>query len=287
MSVFTSSTINVGSEPDGSYELRLDVPGRSLNVIDRQVLADLGAALAVLEKLPRLPVLVVRSGKKSGFVAGADLAEFAALPGEAEARAISAEGQALFGRLANLKGPSVAVVHGPCLGGGLELALACDYRLVMDRPDTQLGLPEVELGLLPGWGGTVRLPRVVGLERALQVILSGKRLGAAEALAWGLADEIAKTEEDLRERFARLLFRAVAQGKRRRDWLPYVTWRQRLLEGNFIGRGLVFRGTERLLRQRVPDDMPAPLEAMEAVRTGLSGGPVAGFAAEREAAARL
>ena len=287
MSVFSSQTVTVASEPDGSFGLRIDVPGKSLNVLSRQVMADLAAALDALQEQPRIPVLVVRSGKKSGFLAGGDLAEFAALPSEGEARAVSAAGQALFARLAALKGPSVAVVHGPCLGGGLELALACDYRLVMDRPDTQLGLPEVELGLLPGWGGTVRLPRIVGLERALKVILSGKRLGAREALAWGLADEIAKTEEELRERFARLLFRAVAQGKRSPSWLPFRTWRQRLLEGNFIGRGLLFSGTERLLRARVPDDMPAPLEAMEAVRIGLKRGPEAGFAAEREAAARL
>src|SRR5262249_14502424 len=154
---------------------------KSVNVFTRQVFADLDAALRRLEDERNLPVLVVRSGKPSGFAAGADLTEFVAVKDGAEAEATSALGQALFGRLATLPVPTVAAVSGPCLGGGLELALACDYRLVFDKSGTQLGLPEVELGLLPGWGGTQRLPRVVGLERALQVIVGGKRLDAREA----------------------------------------------------------------------------------------------------------
>src|SRR5262249_33572414 len=153
----------------------------------------------------RVPVLVVRSGKKTGFLAGADLNEFTAIRDMPSARALSEAGQNLFNKLADLSAPTVAVIHGPCLGGGLELTLACAYRLVFDRPGTQLGLPEVELGLLPGWGGTQRLPRLVGLERALQMILTSRRLGAREALACGLADEIAGNEAELRERFARLL----------------------------------------------------------------------------------
>src|SRR5207248_165552 len=106
---------------------------------------------------------------------------------------------------------TVAAVHGPCLGGGLELALACDYRLVLDRPGTQLGLPEAELGLLPAWGGTQRLPRVVGVERALQVILGGRRLNAREAYRWGLSDAYAAGEAQLREQFERLTQLAITQ----------------------------------------------------------------------------
>src|SRR5205814_621904 len=121
------------------------------------------------------------------FLAGADIQQFADIRTAEEAAALSAAGQQLFDKLELLPVPTLAVVHGPCLGGGLELALACDYRLVVDGPATQLGLPEVELGLLPGWGGTQRLPRVVGLERALQVILGRRRLRAREALRWGLA----------------------------------------------------------------------------------------------------
>src|SRR5439155_16991524 len=109
-------------------------------------------------------------------------------------------------------------------------ALACDYRVVIDQPKTQLGLPEVELGLIPGWGGTQRLPRVIGLERALQMILGGRRLDARAALRWGLADAIAASEADLASALRRLHERALRPGNRPKKRLPLRSWRQRLLE---------------------------------------------------------
>jgi 3-hydroxyacyl-CoA dehydrogenase/enoyl-CoA hydratase/3-hydroxybutyryl-CoA epimerase len=287
MSIFQSRAIRIDRDSDGSFVLVLDVPDKEVNVINHQVLADLDAALDSLEQQPRVPLLVVRSGKKSGFLAGADMHEFTAITDANAARALSETGQKLFSRLANLSAPTLCVIHGPCLGGGLELALACDYRLVFDKPGTQLGLPEVELGLLPAWGGTQRLPRVTGLEHALQVMLGGRRLNAREAFAWGLADAYAATEAELRDQYGRLCFRAVAAGKRQGQRLPLRSWRQRLLESNPFGRRLILRGTERLIRNRVPDDMPAPHEALEAVRIGLDRGITAGLEQEREAAARL
>src|SRR5262245_49188745 len=154
MPVFESATVKVDRDNDGSYVLVIDVPGKPVNVINRQLLADLGAALDALAAQPRVPVLVVRSGKKAGFLAGADLNEFLAIKDAAGARGTSAAGQELFGRLAKLNAPTVCVIFGATLGGGLELALACDYRLVFDKAGTQIGLPEVRLGLLPAWGGT-------------------------------------------------------------------------------------------------------------------------------------
>jgi 3-hydroxyacyl-CoA dehydrogenase/enoyl-CoA hydratase/3-hydroxybutyryl-CoA epimerase len=267
--------------------LILDVPGKSVNVFTRQVLADLEAAFNRLAEEAGIPVLVLRGGKPSGFLAGADLKEFLAIQSPADAAALSAQGQRLFGQLAALPMPTVAVIHGPCLGGGLECALACDYRLVFDRPGTQLGLPEIELGLLPAWGGTQRLPHVVGLERALQVILGGKRMSGRDAHRWGLADALAHNEAELRDEFERLKLHAINHGKRLRKGFPLRTWRQRLLEVTPLGRGLILRGAERMLRRRVPDDMPAPLEALEAVRVGLRQGLEAGLAQERAAASRL
>jgi 3-hydroxyacyl-CoA dehydrogenase/enoyl-CoA hydratase/3-hydroxybutyryl-CoA epimerase len=258
-----------------------------MNVVTRQLLDDLEAALEWLETQQRLHVVVLRGGKKTGFLAGADLREFAAIASTTQASATSERGQKVFGRLAALPAPSVAVIHGPCLGGGLELALACDYRMVIDRPDTTLGLPEMELGLLPAWGGTVRLPRVIGLEPALQVILGGKRLSAREAKQAGLADALAHDEASLRKELELLLVRAVSQGKPPRHGLPILTWRQRFLESHFLGRRVIFQAAERKVRARTPDDMPAPLEALETVRVGLSEGPASGFAREREAAGRL
>jgi 3-hydroxyacyl-CoA dehydrogenase/enoyl-CoA hydratase/3-hydroxybutyryl-CoA epimerase len=286
MQIFRSATIVVERDPEGALALVLDVPGRSVNVLNRQVMADLDAALDKVAE-SKAPLLIVRSGKKSGFIAGADLQEFLGIQDAASAEAVSGSGQKLFDRLAALPMPTIAAISGACLGGGLELALACDYRLVFDKPNTQLGLPEVELGLLPAWGGTQRLPRVIGLERTLRVILDRKRLGAAEAFRWGLADALAATESELREQLARLAIRAVGEGKRPCDRLPLRTWRQRLLESNPLGRRILFKATERLMRRKVWDDMPAPFEALEAIRTGIRDGMAAGLAAERSAAGRL
>jgi 3-hydroxyacyl-CoA dehydrogenase/enoyl-CoA hydratase/3-hydroxybutyryl-CoA epimerase len=173
------------------------------------------------------------------------------------------------------------MISGACLGGGLELALACDYRVVVDHPKTQLGLPEIELGLLPAWGGTQRLPRVIGVEKALQLILGGRRLKARDAVAWGLADGITQENQETPPAF---LDNPV---KRPKTSLPARTWRQRFLESTRLGRRLLFRGTERVLRRRLPDDMPAPWEALEAVRTGSMQGMAAGLAYERLAIGRL
>jgi 3-hydroxyacyl-CoA dehydrogenase/enoyl-CoA hydratase/3-hydroxybutyryl-CoA epimerase len=231
-------------------------------------------------------LLTVRSAKASGFAAGADLQAFQQITDSTQATALSAAGQEVFGRLARLPVPTVAVVHGPCLGGGLEFALACDYRLVVDQPKTQLGLPEIELGLIPAWGGTQRLPHVVGLERALRMILGRKRLNAREAIHWGLADRAA-VNAGVDEELASLIALARRSGKRHSRGLPLRTWQQWLVESHPLGRYLIFRGTERILRQRTPDDMPAPAEALKAVRVGVRQGIDAGLSAERAAVGRL
>jgi 3-hydroxyacyl-CoA dehydrogenase/enoyl-CoA hydratase/3-hydroxybutyryl-CoA epimerase len=287
MPIFQSENVAVEKDADGSVVLILDVAGRSHNVFTRQVLADLDAALDKVAALGGVPVLVVRSGKKTGFLAGADLNEFLAVKDAAGAEALSALGQGVFNKLAALPVPSVAAISGPCVGGGLELALACDYRLVFDKSGTQLSQPEVRLGLLPGWGGTQRLPRVVGLERSLEMILTGKSLGAREALAWGLADALATTENELRDQFAKLVGRAIAEGKRRREKLPLRTWRQKLMESTAFGRGVILQTAKKRVARRGWDDMPAPGEALEAVRVGLTNGMEAGLAQERQAAGRL
>jgi 3-hydroxyacyl-CoA dehydrogenase/enoyl-CoA hydratase/3-hydroxybutyryl-CoA epimerase len=287
MSIFRGETVEVERDVDHSVHLILDVPDRAVNVINRQVLMDLDEALDAIAAAARTTLLVVRSGKKSGFVAGADLVEFESVAEAATAEGIAAAGQRVFAKLAALEMPTIAAVSGFCLGGGLELALACDYRLVSDHPGTRLGLPEVGLGLLPAWGGTQRLPRVVGLEPALRLILTGKKVNAREALALGLADAIAPTEAEVRRQFSILAMRAVHEGKRRRRRLPLRTWRQRLLELTSPGRRVIFRATRRALERRVPNDMPAPYEALEAVRVGLTGGMEEGLAFERSAVGRL
>jgi 3-hydroxyacyl-CoA dehydrogenase/enoyl-CoA hydratase/3-hydroxybutyryl-CoA epimerase len=268
--------------------LVLDVAGKSVNVFNQQVLSDLEAAIEELAGDPAVRLLGIRSARPSKPIAGADLEAFTRIQDPAEVRSLSALGQRVFDKLSLLPAISIIVVQGPCLGGGLEFALACDYRLVIDHPGTQIGLPEVELGLIPGWGGTQRLPRRVGVERALQVILEGKRLNAREAFRWRLADAIAGSDEaDQAEALRRLGQRVLKRGKHFAGRLPLVTWRQRLLESTSPGRSFLLRAVERILRKKVPDDMPAPAEALEAVRIGLRQGMQAGLERERQANARL
>jgi 3-hydroxyacyl-CoA dehydrogenase/enoyl-CoA hydratase/3-hydroxybutyryl-CoA epimerase len=286
MSFFQAENLRVELQPNGVAVLWLDVPGRSLNVFNRQLLADLDAALDRVAAEPAVQLLVVRSAKPAGFLAGADLHEFTKVARGEDATALSETGQHLFDKVADLRAPTLAVIHGPCLGGGLEFALACDYRLVVDLRSTQLGLPEIKLGLLPGWGGTQRLPRVVGLERALRMILPPRTLNAREARRWGLADALAADEQALSGELQLLAARALIVGKRPKNRLPLRTWRQRLMESTRLGRAMVLGGARRLLR-RVPDDMPAPHEALEAVRIGLAKGMPAGLVYEREATGRL
>jgi 3-hydroxyacyl-CoA dehydrogenase/enoyl-CoA hydratase/3-hydroxybutyryl-CoA epimerase len=287
MPIYQCDTVTVDRDRDGSVFLKIDVPDKSLNVIDRQVLFDLDVALDHVLAEGKVPILLIHSGKPSGFVAGADISKFTSIRNAAEAEEMSKTGQKLFDKLAAMPMPTVAMISGICLGGGLELALACDYRVVFDKPGTQLALPEVRLGLLPGWGGTQRLPRVIGLERALQVILNGKQLDARKALAWGLSDACPANESQLRETRERIVARALRDGKVTRNGLPRLTIRQRLLESNPIGRGLLFRITERILLRTVWEDLPAPAEALEVVRIGLRDGFRTGLAAERTAIGRL
>lgn len=285
MLFFQGQSLRIEVQPGQIAELWIDVPGHTHNFFGRPVLQELAAALDRVASDSSLKLLVLLSRKPASFCAGADLNEFTTIRGPEDAMALSAAGQQLFGRLADLRVPTVAVVHGPCLGGGLEFALACDYRVIIDQPGTLLGLPEIELGLLPGWGGTQRLPRVIGAERALRVILGRHRLGAAEALEWGLADAVQPSQEKALEFVTGEL--ANHARKRPKTGLPLRTWRQRLLESTALGRGLLFRGAERVLKRRTPDDMPAPLEALQAVKVGLAHGMQVGLEYERQAIGRL
>lgn len=175
-------------EPDGLATLTFDKAGASTNTLSAEVLAELNEALDQFDREPPTG-LIVRSGKPSGFIAGADVDEFGEVKDEAGALAIVRRGWDTFERLASVKYPTLALVKGFCLGGGLELALACRYRVVIDEPGTRLGLPEVLLGIVPGWGGIKRMPRLMGAPAALDMLLTGKTIDARRAKKLGLADE--------------------------------------------------------------------------------------------------
>ncbi|TEA76814.1 3-hydroxyacyl-CoA dehydrogenase NAD-binding domain-containing protein [Allopusillimonas ginsengisoli] len=167
--------------------LAIDCPGSPVNRMSAQVLRELGVVLNWLDQSPPAG-LVILSGKDSGFIAGADIDEFASLDTREKALELVERGWNMYERLASVRYPTLALIRGHCLGGGLELALACRYRLVVDQPGTSLALPEVMLGIFPGWGGMLRLPQVIGAPAALDMMLTGRAQDARRSVKLGLAD---------------------------------------------------------------------------------------------------
>src|SRR5207253_2534085 len=175
--------------------LTFDRPDSGANIFDAATLSDLDQQLDFIEEKDSLEGAIILSGKKSIFVAGADLKTLLNQAQTGEMRAFIAGGQRIFNRLAALKIPTCAAIHGACAGGGYEITLACDWRVASDDSVTRIGLPETTLGLVPAWGGCTRLPRLIGAENAAEVILKGKLYSAAEAKQLGLVDEIAPRDQ--------------------------------------------------------------------------------------------
>ena len=180
---------------DGICILTFDRPESGANIFDAATMQNLREQVDAIEKDASIKGVIVTSAKKSIFIAGADLKTLLKQAQTGEMRGFISEGQKVFNRLAALKVPTVAAIHGACAGGGYEITLACDYRVASDDPATKIGLPETTLGLVPAWGGATRLPRLIGANAAAEVILKGKLYGAAEALKLGLVDEVVPREQ--------------------------------------------------------------------------------------------
>ena len=175
--------------------LTFDRPESGANIFDTATMSELGEHVDAIERDNSLRGLIITSAKKSIFIAGADLRTLLKQAQTGELHDFIAQGQRVFNRIAALKIPSVAAIHGACAGGGYEITLACDWRLASDDPATRIGLPETTLGLIPAWGGSTRLPRLIGEDNAAEVILKGKLYSASEALKTGLVDEVASREQ--------------------------------------------------------------------------------------------
>jgi 3-hydroxyacyl-CoA dehydrogenase/enoyl-CoA hydratase/3-hydroxybutyryl-CoA epimerase len=174
---------------DGVLVLTLNRADQSVNALCQAVLDELDSMLERLAmELPR--GLIIRSGKSAGFVAGADIKEFQSFDEKGTVFDAIRRGQLVFQRLAELRCPTVALIHGHCMGGGTELALACRYRVASSDDSTRIGLPEVKLGIYPAWGGSVRLPRLIGAPAAMDLMLTGRTLSASAARAMGLVDKV-------------------------------------------------------------------------------------------------
>src|SRR5437868_11904645 len=190
----TASTIQREVD-NGLCLLTFDRPESGANVFDAATMADLDQQLDAIEEDDSLEGVVILSAKKSIFIAGADLKTLLRQAQTGEMRSFIAEGQRVFNRLAALKIPTCVAIHGACAGGGYEVTLACDWRVASDDPATRIGLPETTVGLIPAWAGGTRLPRLIGAEKAAEVIVKGKLYSAQEAKQLGLVDEIVSHEK--------------------------------------------------------------------------------------------
>ncbi len=264
---------------DGVAVVTLDLKGEPVNKISRSVKDEFLVTFAALERDGAVQAVAFFSGKADNFIAGADIEEFVKLDTAAEAERLSADGQELLERAARFPKPLAVGIHGACLGGGLEFALACHYRVASDHPKTQLGLPEVQLGILPAAGGCQRLPRLIGARAALDMILAGKTERAQKAFRLGIVDELVHPAilRDVTLAAARRL--AAGWRPRRRRPGGFVGW---LLDGNPLGRRLVFRAARKQVLQQTKGNYPAPLAALEAVEYGLRRGQAQGLKREAQ-----
>ncbi|MFL6712312.1 MAG: 3-hydroxyacyl-CoA dehydrogenase NAD-binding domain-containing protein, partial [Sulfurifustis sp.] len=244
----------IGVGPDEEIGLlTLDVADQSANTLTREVMEEFDRLLTSIASR-HLRGLIIRSGKPSGFAAGADVREFGRVTDAAEAAELAREGQRVLDRLAALSFPSVALIHGFCMGGGLELAAACHYRIARDDAGTRLGLPEVRLGIHPGFAGTVRLPALIGHLPALDLMLTGRAVAARAALRLGLLDEVVPERHALY---------AAQSFLRRRPPRGRASWHRRIVGFNAF-RPMVARMLARRLQARVnPHHYPAPYRILE------------------------
>lgn len=268
---------------DGVAVLTLDLPDEPVNKITRDVRDELGRLLDELARDDQVRAVVLISGKPDTFIAGADIEEFVALKDRDAAHKLVRGGQDLINRVEQLGKPVVAAIHGVCVGGGLETTLACAYRIATEHPKTKLGLPEVQLGIIPAAGGCQRLPRLIGIEAALDIILAGKTIPARVAYRRGMVDDL--VHPAILRRTAVEAATRLAEG-----WRPERKGRGvrgLLLEKNPVGRALVISMARKQVNKRTGGNYPAPLAALDAVAHGLRYGIEAGLDMEAAQFAEL
>ncbi len=258
---------------DGIARMEFTLPHEPINKITKDVRTELESLLDRIQGEKGVRAVVLISGKPDTFIAGADIDEFVALKNRDQARKLVQAGQVLINQFEDLGKPVVAAIHGACLGGGLEAVLACTYRVATDDPKTTLGLPEVQLGIIPAAGGCQRLPRLIGVRAALDIILAGKTLPASRAFKLGVVDELVHPAilEDVATQAAQRLVEGW-RPKRRGSGVAGV-----LLDKNPLGRQIVFSQARKQLMKKTGGNYPAPVAALEAVEHGLKYGLDAGL----------
>jgi 3-hydroxyacyl-CoA dehydrogenase/enoyl-CoA hydratase/3-hydroxybutyryl-CoA epimerase len=252
---------HIETRNDGILVLTLDRPDASVNALCQAVLNELNG---IIERIAFAPPkgLIIRSGKKAGFIPGADIAEFAEFDAKGTVLDAISNGQNIFQRIAELACPTVVLIHGHCMGGGTELSLACSARVASNDESTRIGLPEVKLGIYPGWGGSVRLPKLVGAPAAFDMMLTGRALSASSAKAIGLVDAV--TDQPLMmNKAVELIERGIKRPFKQKAiaWLSNTWLARKLLSGVLV---------KQVARKARKEHYPAPYSLISTwQRTGV------------------
>lgn len=270
----TPSTFSLDVREDGIAILTMDVPGETMNTLKIEFADEISAMLDQIEQNPQIKGVVLISGKEGSFVAGADITMLAACESADDAERISKGGQDMFQRIEDMKIPVVAAIHGPALGGGLELALSCHMRVCTNDSKTQLGLPEVQLGLLPGSGGTQRLPRLIGIQQAMKMMLTGAPVRAKQALKYGIVDDMVP------QSILMDVAIEMAKKKKPRREGPKLSTVNKLLEQTPFGRNFLFSQARKQTLSKTKGNYPSPPLIIDCIEAGLSKGIRHGMAVE-------
>jgi fatty acid oxidation complex alpha subunit len=254
---------------DGVAVITFDVPGEKMNTLSRPTTEGFRDAVHRVREDASIRAAVLISGKPDNFIAGADINMMKDATTAAEVAQLSTDLQAELDRMEEGGKPVVAAIHGAALGGGMEVALACHYRICTEHPKTVMGQPEVMLGLLPAGGGTQRLPRLVGLQNALDMMLTGKNIRPRKAKRMGLVDAVT-APHGLREAAIKAA-RELADGTRKHEQRDKSA-QDVALEDNFAGRAVVFRQARAQVMSKTLGNYPAPLAILDTVEIGLSKG---------------
>lgn len=260
-------SINLEINKEGIANLVFDLPNEKVNKLSAKVLLELEKILDDAKTNHKIRVLVFRSEKKNIFIAGADINEIKDIKNSSDALRKVTQGQNILNKIEDLPFPTIAFINGACLGGGLELALACRYRIVTDNEKTKLGLPEVNLGIIPGFGGTQRLPKIIGLQQSLPMILSSKAIDAKKAYKIGLADEIVR--EEFNEKSLSKFFDLILLNPKENQYLTKRDSAKRIRnikEHTLFLRYVFYYFAKKELMKQTKGHYPAPLAALNVIQ---------------------
>lgn len=276
-----------GETRDGILRVTINRKDKPVNALSRAVMEELRDLVHMVRNDNSIRGVLFQSGKPGVFIAGADITEFEDLTDEDAARETSEFGQGIFQELEDLRVPTVALIDGACLGGGLEFALACTYRVASTHEKTKLGLPEVQLGLLPGWGGTVRLPKLIGLVNAMPLILSGKQLGGFQARSKGLVGDVVPPEalDTVGEKILKTHFEfGSAKGLFRKPKQP--GWQRAIANSGMVKKYALKKAMQQVM-SKTQGLYPAPLMILDTFHKQMATDDRGGYQIEANAIASL